>query len=139
MPWPSVSRATPRARGVGATGWAPVGGPGVWGSVFPEVDEAADISFVHTANAIAAATKLEPVASEDTEIAYLIDFLNAPSDSVHIDPCGDVPKRVPSGLTLAESVPMSRGKIEAWMLTSVYCVLTPLFYCSCTRLLLAHF
>lgn len=36
---------------------------------------------------------------------------------------------------------MFRGKIEAWVLTSVHCVLTPLFYFFCTRLLLllAHF
>jgi cytochrome c peroxidase len=51
---------------------------------------------------IAAANKLEPVGLKDGESAYLIEFLNAPTVPAHIDLRGDVPKRVPSGLTLPE-------------------------------------
>jgi cytochrome c peroxidase len=51
---------------------------------------------------IAAANELAPVSLKDNEIMYLMDFLNALTDPGSIDLRDDVPKSVPSGLTLAE-------------------------------------
>ncbi len=51
---------------------------------------------------IAAHNELAPVNLSDKQVGYLIDFLNALTDPDSIDLRNDLPRRVPSGLTLVE-------------------------------------
>lgn len=53
-------------------------------------------------SAIADSSDVTPVSLKEKEVKQLIDFLNALTDPSSIDLRTDVPKRVPSGLTLAE-------------------------------------
>lgn len=53
-------------------------------------------------SAIGDANELEPVHLRDRDVADLIEFLRALTDPASIDLRHDVPKRVPSGLPLAE-------------------------------------
>lgn len=52
--------------------------------------------------AIAAANELSPVSLSDSEFSALMSFLHALTDPAALDMRKDVPKSVPSGLTLAE-------------------------------------
>lgn len=51
---------------------------------------------------IASANELQAISLKDKQIMALMDFLHALTDPASIDLRGDVPKSVPSGLTLAE-------------------------------------
>jgi cytochrome c peroxidase len=51
---------------------------------------------------IATASELGPMDFDDEDVDRIIDFLHALTDPASIDLRNDVPKRVPSGLTLAE-------------------------------------
>jgi cytochrome c peroxidase len=53
-------------------------------------------------DAIADANELFPVNLTESDISYLLDFLHALTDRNSIDLRNDVPKTVPSGLSLAE-------------------------------------
>jgi cytochrome c peroxidase len=53
-------------------------------------------------DAIAEANELYPVNLSERDIRHLLDFLHALTDPNSIDLRNDMPKRVPSGLTLAE-------------------------------------
>lgn len=53
-------------------------------------------------SAIADSSDVAPVSLKEKEVKQLIDFLNALTDPSSIDLRTDVPKSVPSGLTLAE-------------------------------------
>lgn len=52
--------------------------------------------------AIADSAEISPVSLKEKEIKYLVDFLHALTDPASIDLRRDVPKSLPSGLTLAE-------------------------------------
>lgn len=52
--------------------------------------------------AIANSSDVVPVSLKDKEVKQIIDFLNALTDPSSIDLRSDLPKRAPSGLTLAE-------------------------------------
>ncbi|MGD8999864.1 MAG: cytochrome c peroxidase [Granulosicoccaceae bacterium] len=51
---------------------------------------------------IAESSEIAPVALSDDEVNDVLEFLNALTDPASIDLRGDLPKGVPSGLTLAE-------------------------------------
>lgn len=75
--------------------------------VMPDREDFAASDFkimddVASVTAIADSNDLAPVHLSDKEIGYLVDFLNALTDPNSIDLRTDVPKTVPSGLSIVE-------------------------------------
>jgi cytochrome c peroxidase len=73
----------------------------------PSREDLDQVDFVHHDNpanraAIAAASEITPVKLRDRQVGHLLDFLNALTDPASLDLRHAVPKRVPSGLDLAE-------------------------------------
>ena len=74
-------------------------------AVLPELATADDFTVTHdpaVLYAIEQANELKPVRLNRNQFANLIDFLDALTDPASIDLRNDIPRRVPSGLTLVE-------------------------------------
>ncbi len=76
-------------------------------AVLPSRDDLDALDFItmndpERVDFIAAHNELPPMAYSDEDVDRIIDFLNALTDPSSIDLRSDVPKRVPSGLPLAE-------------------------------------
>ncbi|MEN8180526.1 MAG: cytochrome c peroxidase [Pseudomonadota bacterium] len=74
-------------------------------AVLPELDTADDFTVTHDLSVlheIAQANELKPVRLNKRQFSNLMDFLHALTDPSSVDLRGDIPMRVPSGLTLAE-------------------------------------
>lgn len=74
-------------------------------AVLPAFDAADDFTVTHDQSVldeIELANELQPVYLTENEISKLMDFLHALTDPLSVDLRNDIPKRVPSGLTLAE-------------------------------------
>ena len=63
---------------------------------FVVMDDPIRVSYIASAN------ELEPVRLKSNELEYLIDFLQALTDPAAVDLRSDVPKKLPSGLPLAD-------------------------------------
>lgn len=74
-------------------------------AVLPELESADDFTVTQdpaVLYALEQANELKPVRLNRKQFANLMDFLHALTDPSSIDLRSDIPKRVPSGLTLAE-------------------------------------
>ena len=72
-------------------------------AVFPDLPGADDLRIVSDEaelNAIAAANELEPIELTDTDVADILEFLNALTDPFSLQGALGVPKTVPSGLPI---------------------------------------
>jgi cytochrome c peroxidase len=70
----------------------------------PDLDRLDLVAFesLATTAAIASYAELRPVVLGDSEVSRSVDFLLALTDPSALDPRQQVPRRVPSGLPLAE-------------------------------------